>query len=68
MMWLREGGWLVAKSVADVSGSHCVVLETVKLDWEAGKSRLRNWERSLDVSVCLACERLGAARCMVWEW
>jgi hypothetical protein len=68
MMWLIEGGWLVAKFVADVLGCHCAVLESLKLDWEAGKSRLRNRGRGLDVSVWLACEALGTARCMVWEW
>jgi len=36
MMWLMEGGWLVAKFVADVLGCHCAVLEGLKLDWEAG--------------------------------
>lgn len=54
----------MAKTVADVSGCHCAVLEGVKLDREAGKSRLRNRGRGLDVSVCLACERFGG---MIWN-
>jgi hypothetical protein len=56
------GRW--RKTVADVSGCHCAVLEGVKLDREAGKSRLRNRGRGLDVSVCLACERFDG---MMWN-
>jgi hypothetical protein len=64
-MWLMEGVvggwrnlWLTYRAVT------VLFSKGVKLDWEAGKSRLRNRTRGLDVSVCLACERFGG---MVWN-